>query len=418
MKKILDSTAHAFGEDDFNVKTLDAWVLAMARTDGDLISSQENGWKEMINYQTNYQGSDQWGSNPSRLVLIVQNKNNIFTHSYVERDVIHLVHLQDRSPTSLTVFERCNFASNFAYYNLMYHARKLVWVSHDTKKALVQASAGLTLSSSFFHASHTQLGQLLDNLMIKIIAYTLYDAYITSLELPNTTPLLVSKLTEAGRPKTGIELAQDLTDMFRTQPSNTWTESVQRLDVPRYERTFGALILTMYAHAKAGALTNWWNDVMLSKLPIEQEDKTFLRKFNKQIKDVFKGRKVARVEKADRTNKMTTGLKFVLAFIFQENYEGLALFRSFIDGIGLRDLNNYLSSLNTLPIMKSTLAETRGGRLKILTFFMFSNILSQAMSRDTQESADVPLHMQSGILSRHKDFLTSFSWLMRWRESR
>jgi len=318
----------------------------MARTDDDLISSQENGWKEMINYQTNYQGSDQWGSNPS---------------SYAERDRMVLDQLQDQSPTSLEVLERCNFASNFAYYNLMYHARKLVWVSHDTKKALVQASAGLTLSSSFFHASHTQLGQLLDNLMIKIIAYTLYEAYITSLELPNTTPLMVSKLTEAGRPKTGIELAQDLTDMFRTQPSNTWTESVQRLDVPRYERTFGALILTMEAHAKAGALTNWWSDVMLSKLPIEHEDKTFLRKFNKQIKDVFKGRKVARVEKADRTNKMTTGLKFVLAFIFQENYEGLALFRSFIDGIGLRDLNNYLSSLNTLPIMKSTLAETRGG---------------------------------------------------------
>ena len=42
---------------------------------------------------------------------------------------------------------------------------------------------------------------------------------------------------------------------------------------------------------------------------------------------------------------------------------------------------------------------------------MFSNILSQAMSRDTQESVDVPLHMQSGILSRHKDFLTSSSWL-------
>jgi hypothetical protein len=198
----------------------------------------------------------------------------------------------------------------------------------------------------------------MDNLMIKIIAYVLYEAYINALNLPNTTPYVVSKLAEAGRPLSGIELAQDITDMLRNDPSHTWMEHVQSLDVPTYERTFGAFILTMDAHAQAGALRNWWNNVLLSKLPIEDVYKVFLREFKLEITKVFEERQVLRVEKADSTNKMTTGLKFLLAFIFQESYQALTPFQSVVDGLGLSDLNVYLSSINTLPKLRSTLPLT------------------------------------------------------------
>ena len=66
MKTILDKTAQAFGQGMFTVSALDAWMLAMARTDKDLVMSQENGWREVIKYQESTE--DQWGGNPSRFI--------------------------------------------------------------------------------------------------------------------------------------------------------------------------------------------------------------------------------------------------------------------------------------------------------------------------------------------------------------
>ena len=274
-----------------------------------------------------------------------------------------LEQLGDQPPMSLNVLERCNFASNFAYYNLMYQAQQLTYLTHDTKKALVQASAGLTLSSSFFHGSHTHLGQLLDNLMIKIIAYILYEAYINALDLPETTPLLVTQLSEVGRPLSGIQLAQDITDMFKDDPSHTWMERAQALDVPSYERTFGALILTMDAQAQVGRLHNWLNSLLISKLPFEEAEKTFLTNFKSEIKEVFAGRDILFVEQPDQTNKWTTGTKFLLAFIFHESYEFLAPFQSVVNQIGLPLINNFLNSLTTLPELKSPHQLTHAGIL-------------------------------------------------------
>lgn len=341
LKRVLDSIAISFGEGSFNFETLNAWMLTMARTDKHLLESQENGWKEMIKYQSSQ--SDRWGDNPS---------------NYTERDEVVLENVIDQSPTSLQVFERCNFASNFAYYNLMHQVHFLVWMPPRSKRALVQASAALTLGSSFFHGSHTQLGQLMDNLMIKIIAYTLYEAYINALNLPTTTPKLVLQLKAAGRPMTGIELAQDITDMLRLAPSDTWMDHVKSLDVPKYESTFGAFILAMDAHAKTGDFGNWKNGVLLQILPVEEEDKDFLREFDREVRKALEDRTTYLIEEPDSVNRMTTGLKLMLAFIFQENIPVLNGLQPLIKGIGLSGLNDYLDSINTLPKLNSSLPLT------------------------------------------------------------
>ena len=160
----------------------------------------------------------------------------------------------DEKSTTLEVFEPCNYASNFAYYTLMSQTNALKKMPSSSRKALGQAAAGLTLGSSFFHASHTRLGQELDNLMIKIIAYTLYETYINSLNLPNDTSSVITQLKSSNRDMTGVQLAQFMTDLFRRYPAETWLQQIQALDVPRYETTFGALVLAMCANTES--LTN------------------------------------------------------------------------------------------------------------------------------------------------------------------
>ena len=240
----------------------------------------------------------------------------------------------------------------------MHQVHFLVWMPPRSKRALVQASAALTLGSSFFHGSHTHLGQFMDNLMIKIIAYTLYEAYINALNLPTTTPKLVLQLKAAGRPMTGIELAQDITDMLRLAPSDTWMDHVKSLDVPKYESTFGAFILAMDAHAKTGAFGNWKNGVLLQILPVKEEDKAFLREFDREVRKALEDRTTYLIEEPDSVNRMTTGLKLMLAFIFQENIPVLNGLQPLIKGIGLSGLNDYLDSINTLPKLKSSLPLT------------------------------------------------------------
>ena len=114
----------------------------------------------------------------------------------------------DEKSTTLEVFEPCNYASNFAYYTLMSQTSTLGEMPTSSRKALGQAAAGLTLGSSFFHASHTRLGQELDNLMIKIIAYTLYETYINSLNLPHDTSSVITQLKSSDRDMNGVQLAQ------------------------------------------------------------------------------------------------------------------------------------------------------------------------------------------------------------------
>ena len=63
-------------------------------------------------------------------------------------------------------------------------------------------------------------------------------------------------------------------------------------------------------------------------------------------------------QSTDSVNRMTTRLKLMLAFIFQENIPALNGLRPLIEGIGLSGLNDYLDSINTLPKLESSLPLT------------------------------------------------------------
>ena len=272
----------------------------------------------------------------------------MFIFSYIERKEIILEPLTGQSPASIRIFEECNFASNFAYYNLTYKTTSLVWMPEDAKKALGQASAGLALGSSFFHGSHTILGQTLDNMMIKIIAFILYETYINTLHLPDQTPNIVMTLKQGGRDRTGVQMAQDITDMFKEEPVEDWNEIIQRIDVPRYEITFGALMMTMSAHAKKSVIGRWTDTILLQILPIENRDKDFLKQFGPKITRALQDRAHYDIEEPDVFNKMTAGLKLLLAFVFQETVQPLNSLRSALTATGLPIINDFLTDFGTL----------------------------------------------------------------------
>jgi len=333
LNEVLSSTRKMFKDTTFDEAIVAAWKKTMSVIDVDLVESQENGWKEMIKYQNST--SDLWGGNPS---------------IYKERTTTFLDMVIDGTPTKLQVFEPCNFASNFAYYSLMSKTTSLRSMTSSSRKALGQAAAGLTLGSSFFHASHTHLGQELDNLMIKIIAYILYETYIDSLNLPDDTSTIITRLKSGNRERNGVDLAQFMTDMFREDPSEMWHQKIQTLDVPRYETTFGALVLAMCTNTRhvKNMICNIENSFFLDNLPMEPSDKTFLeRSLKPQLQEALQGRDHRSIEEPEYGDKMSAGLKLLAAFVFQEDVDSLEFSKPIFDLIGLPNFNALLDSYNT-----------------------------------------------------------------------
>ena len=73
--------------------------------------------------------------------------------------------------------------------------------------SLGQASAALALGSSFFHASHTRLGQKADGLLIGVMSLIMHQASLSGLPEALKTPELVD-LGPSRRSRTGVQIAQ------------------------------------------------------------------------------------------------------------------------------------------------------------------------------------------------------------------
>jgi len=229
LKQVFDATEQMMTGQNFDTAAFNEMYLYFMKIDPNIIIAQENAWKEMVKYQsTGLQ--DKWGQNPSE---------------YKERDKRSLTFQN----TDTVIFEPCNFASNWAYYHLAISTKDLQWFDDKTKKALVQASTGLAFSSSFFHGSHTELGQLLDNHMIKIIAFILYQTHIDTSGF--TDPVLTNLVADRKRKMSGVEMAEYMTNVFKDFPATQWKEKAKEMDVPSYELSISALVLTLLEQMEA-----------------------------------------------------------------------------------------------------------------------------------------------------------------------
>ena len=63
LNEVFSNTQEMFKDATFDEDIVAAWKKSMSEINVGLVESQENGWKEMIKYQSST--SDRWGGNPS-----------------------------------------------------------------------------------------------------------------------------------------------------------------------------------------------------------------------------------------------------------------------------------------------------------------------------------------------------------------
>merc|ERR1712107_13930 len=85
---------------------------------------------------------------------------------------------------NITIYEPCNYVSNVAYYHVVTQIckHKGHWnMPNDHVRALLQGFATLAMGSSFWHGSHTYLGNVADNRFIDVISFVAHQASVRNL---------------------------------------------------------------------------------------------------------------------------------------------------------------------------------------------------------------------------------------------
>ena len=143
----------------------------------------------------------------------------------------------------MVIYEPCNYASNVAYYHdvteMCRHQNKLS-MSRESYVAIIQSFTFLAFGSSVMHGSNTRLGKL-DEHMIGVLSYAVYQASIENLRAIGASPI-ITDLSLSRRELTGVEIASKMSDMFLELPVFNWETNFTTIDMPDYEVTFAAII--------------------------------------------------------------------------------------------------------------------------------------------------------------------------------
>jgi hypothetical protein len=177
----------------------------------------------------------------------------------------------------MIIYEPCNYASNIAYY----HAATRIcdypnWNVDDVQiNALKRSFATLAMGSAMWHGSHTYVGYSFDNNMIAVISYLAHQASVSG--LPGNSSIL-KELSPTPRSKSGVQVSEDLVQMFTNEPVSEWAEILDNADLPHvYFITFAALISTCFSIVLPWSLTQW-SITKLAYLIIPEEDADFVVK--------------------------------------------------------------------------------------------------------------------------------------------
>ena len=194
-------------------------------TDPDLREASNGAWQGIIDYFDNDgYDSDSWGS------------VNGSWYEYNPRT-------QDFH--NMIIYEPCNYASNMAYYHgateMCYNKNKLS-MSRESYVAMIQSFSFLAYGSSLMHGSNTRLGDL-DGLMIRVLAYVIYQASIENLRDLGASPI-ITDLKSTNRALDGVQTARSMSDMFLNMPVDQWLDHIKVINqsLPEYEVTFAAIV--------------------------------------------------------------------------------------------------------------------------------------------------------------------------------
>jgi len=203
--RMVDSTLA--GVDD---AYFDKLVLCMEQSK-DLMASHDAAWAGFKSfYVTNGSATDAWGACDEAAGCKMYAESN-YTHLDVD---------------DIGIFEPCNSASNLAYYRTaMGICDHSGWaMGDDSRGALIQAYAHLSMGSFFWHGSHSFLGNVADNRLIDVLSFVAYQVSIEAFLSPeNATAFSILRdLQEAPRSASAVGSTQALTQTFIDEPVDQW----------------------------------------------------------------------------------------------------------------------------------------------------------------------------------------------------
>jgi len=184
--------------------------------------------------------------------------------------------------------------------------------------AMAQAFTSLTVGSSFWHGSHTLLGNIADNRFIEVVAFLAHQA---SLENLAVSPL-VRDLSLSGIPrsKTAKESAQQLADMLRTEPVDMWMDSIAALDTPDYMFTFSGIICTLLTLQASDEQVDAALPALMDAFNLPDDIRAFI--FDQYLPDIRLATadvNLGILEKGQfQLNTLGTLTKLIYAFLWQE----------------------------------------------------------------------------------------------------
>ena len=214
--------------------------------------------------------------------------------------------------------------------------------------------------------------------MIKIIAFILYQTHIETSGFTN--PVLNDLMAGGKRNMTGVEMAEYMTNVLKDHPATEWKDLVEEMNVPSYEKSVSALVLTLLEQMEqTGFITNFVTSDLMSSMGVPAHEIDFLKnEFTANLKiDVseWNSRNDNYWKKPDPFNTFVALLRAAAAFPFQEDMKTLkkshlSFFNWIIEAVNkvsesekvlslLEKFNKNLDHFSTLPEIEPTTLNRR-----------------------------------------------------------
>ena len=154
------------GNDKYNKSQIEEFASCFHQTDPNLIRTVGTQWAKLVGYadQGGTSESDEWRQDCNRTPREEYwMENNCTVQQYGD----------------MAIWEPCNYASNMAYYHSVLEicSKPHNWSFPLTSKnAIGETFALLGFSSAFYHATQTVNGNTVDNRVVDMIWFVIYQA--------------------------------------------------------------------------------------------------------------------------------------------------------------------------------------------------------------------------------------------------
>eukprot|EP00462_Mataza_sp_D1_P019372 CAMPEP_0175127334 /NCGR_PEP_ID=MMETSP0087-20121206/4333_1 /TAXON_ID=136419 /ORGANISM="Unknown Unknown, Strain D1" /LENGTH=415 /DNA_ID=CAMNT_0016409309 /DNA_START=128 /DNA_END=1375 /DNA_ORIENTATION=- len=295
-------------------------VKCMSSQDIQLQASQEAAWSGFLQYfEQNGTADDRWGSCT----------NVSICNHYMENNATALP-----GDVPATIYEPCNYVSNVAYYRVVPQlCDHTGWTMEQADvRALIQGFSALAFGSSFWHGSHTWLGNQADNRFIDVISFVSYQAAVASLPCNSTDAScdIIKGLNATKSRRSSVISTQKLSDMLRTTNVNTWLKQMTYvLDMPQYFLTFSAIICNLLNLLLPPELVDELVSALAKAFNLPPQDYDFIT--TTYLPTLRRATEYIKLNKAQELSLALAGTgtvtKLMYAFLWQENVFPWPLFK-------------------------------------------------------------------------------------------